>query len=307
MYAERIGIIRGGEAYERERSLALGAALMSVIKDSGYDVVDIFVDGEGVWWKEGVATDPSRVCHVLSMAIPVFPGASPIASRVARLSEEYGVPYLGASPMIEGVAHHPEGRAHALLETGISAPRTVSLHGYDAPTAEELAYNIVRAHALPLRIMTIPSDEYTHTKRALGSVRDVRDALAQLRPGLRNVFLEEDVQGHHATVYCIDGFRGRERYTFPPVPTISGAPIVWSKEEGKNAEHVAHTVADVLSLEGFVRADLTITPKNIVVRDIRTTPDFTSSSPLYDALFQVGATKKEVVEHIVHLVTGGRL
>jgi D-alanine-D-alanine ligase-like ATP-grasp enzyme len=305
MYIQGIvGIVRGGDARERERSLVLGAALLRAFEDSVYDAVDIFVDEKGMWWKNGIAVEPSRALHTLAMTIPVFPGASPIASRIARLSEEHGVPYLGASPPVESVAHHLEGRAPILRQAGIHVPRTMSLRAYDAPTPEEIAYTIVRANPLPIRIITLPGDEYAHTRTPLLTVADIRDALTRITPGVRNVFIEEDVKGAHVTVYLIDGFRGEERYTFPAVPTLSGDPALWGREEGKNAESIARATADALSLEGFVRVDMTITPKKIVVRDVRTTPDLTPQSPLYDALERVGATRREIVDHIVRQVVG---
>ncbi|MBC8465082.1 MAG: hypothetical protein H8D63_01785 [Parcubacteria group bacterium] len=304
MYTHTIGIIRGGETHERERSLALGSALLHILEDTDYGTADIFVDEHGTWWKNGMRIDPSQALHTLACIIPAFSAVSPIASRAVRLSEQHGVPYIGATPAIKSIAHHPEERAHSLFKIGITTPRVVSLRTYDAPSAEEVAWKIVRAHSLPLRTISIPMQEHAHTAPALTSIQEIRDALVSMQSGMRDIFVEEEVVGTHVTVYLIDGFREEERYVFPPVSTLTNTPCTWSKEEGKNIERIAKETADALSLEGFVRVDMTLTQKNAVVRDVRTVPDFTTSSPLHRALESVGATKKEVIEHIVRTVVG---
>ncbi len=304
MYAERIGIIRGGEAHERERSLELGAALIRACEDIVYDTEDIFVDEKGKWWKGGIHVEPSRILDTLSLVVPVFPGASPMSVCIVTLAEQHGIPYIGASPFVEQAAHHPERRATLLKENDIHTPHAVSLRAYDAPSAQEVALAIVRTHPLPLRIVSVPVEENAHMASPLMAIEEVEHTLSDMQPGVRDVFVEEDVQGKHMSVYLIDEFRGEERYVFPPVSTIAGIPQVWSKEEGKDAERTARATADALSLEGFIRVDLTLTPKKIIVRDVRTTPDFTATSPLHSAMENVGATKKEVMEHIVHMVVG---
>lgn len=296
---ECIGIVRGGEVYERERSLELGAALLRICEDISCTAKDIFIDDTGTWWKGGVHTEPSRILDTLSMVIPAFPGISPTTVRTMTLAKQHGVPYLGATPVSEYIAHHPIQRTEMLRGSDISVPRVVSLRTHDAPTAEEVALKVVRTHSLPLRIVTTPTKEYTHTLPALMSIEHVRDALSHIRPGVKDIFIEEDITGIHITVYLIDGFRGEKQYTFPPVPTTPDTRRAWSQKEGKEAEQTARIAANILSLEGFIRVDLTITPKKIVVRDVRTTPDFTKSSPLYEALETVGATKKEVLHHII--------
>jgi D-alanine-D-alanine ligase-like ATP-grasp enzyme len=301
----RIGVVRGGHIDERTHSLALGGALLQSLRDASYDTVDIFIDDKGIWWHRGVATQPAHVLDTLSLLIPAFPGASPIAARVMTLAAQYGIPYVGGSPTQESIASHPEMRSRVLAEASLATPRTVSLQAYDAPTADEIALTIVRTHPLPVRFISIPAYDTSHLSEPLGNVIAIRDALTALAPGARDILLEEDVKGIHVTVYLIDGFRGKERYIFPPVSTISRAPSLWSREEGRDAERVARIAVDTLSLGGFVRVDMTITPKKIVIRDIRTTPDFRECSPLYDALEAVGATKKEIVEHIVNMVVGG--
>jgi D-alanine-D-alanine ligase-like ATP-grasp enzyme len=304
MYAERIGIIRGGETHERERSLELGAAMMHVLEESAYDVEDVFVDEKGGWWKGGVNVDPSRVLDTLSFVIPVFPGVSPVSVRVVTLVEQHGIPYLGASPVVEHAAHHPERRRELLQEHDIHTPRAVSLRAYDAPSAQEVALSIVRAHPLPLRIVSIPSEEYAHIAPALMAIEEVQRTLSEIQSGVRDVFVEEDVQGTHLTVYRMSDFRGEKNYAFPPVLTLDTAFENWSRGEGKDAEDTAKAVADILSLEGFVRVDLTLTPKKIVVRDVRTTPDFTAASPFHRAMESVGATKREVIERIIGVSAG---
>lgn len=303
MYAERIGIIRGGETHERERSLELGAAMIHALEESTYDVEDVFVDEKGGWWKGGMNVDPSRVLDTLSFVIPVFPGVSPVSVRVVTLVEQHGIPYLGASPVVEHTAHHPERRRELLQEHDIHTPRAVSLRAYDAPSAQEVALSIVRAHPLPLRIVSIPSEEYAHTIPALMAIEHVQQALSGMQSGIRDAFVEEEVRGAHVTVYVIDGFRGEKRYTFPPVLTLDTAFENWSRGEGKEAENTAKAVVDALSLEGFVRVDLTLAPKKIVVRDVRTTPDFTATSPFQCAMENVGATKREILDHIIDVST----
>ena len=204
---------------------------------------------------------------------------------------------------------------------GVKTPHfTVLVKG---ETDEKKFHEVFRKMPLPLVVKP----------RSLGSsvgVSIVR-SFSELISAVEKVFeksdatlIEEYIQGKEATCGVIDGFRGSEFYTLPPIEIIPPAdrkffdyeakyggasseicPGNFSGGEKEELSRLASYVHRTLGLRHYSRSDFIVHPRRgIYFLEVNTLPGLTSESLVPKALLAVGASGEQFLDHILSLVLG---
>jgi D-alanine-D-alanine ligase len=131
------------------------------------------------------------------------------------------------------------------------------------------------------------------------------------------VIVEEYLPGREATCGVIDGFRGEEFYTLPPIEIIHDSNFFDydAKYSGKTKEIVpsnfsqsvkdkireySKKVHQVLNLKHYSRSDFIVHPKRgVYFLEVNTLPGLTSESLFPKSLNAVGATTAQFLDHII--------
>jgi D-alanine-D-alanine ligase len=133
-----------------------------------------------------------------------------------------------------------------------------------------------------------------------------------------SVVVEPYIRGHDASVYVIDGFRGQEHYTLPPVKAVIGdidthiteghkldeaslaqCPAPFSYEVKKKLEDAAREVHKQLKLAHYSKVDFRVTPNGVYVIEANAHPNIGASSMLGSALDVVGSSLGDFYHHII--------
>ena len=122
-----------------------------------------------------------------------------------------------------------------------------------------------------------------------------------------DILAEEYISGREATCGVIDGFRGKEIYTLPPVEIIHLStndicPGNFSISEKKEIERLSSLVHKTLGLRHYSNSDFILSPRRgIYFLEVNSLPGMTENSLIPKSLTAVGVSVREFLHHIISL------
>jgi len=151
-------------------------------------------------------------------------------------------------------------------------------------------------------------------------VRSYNDLLYAVMLALQEsdrVLIESYIQGREATVAVADGFRNQDVYAFPPIEIVTTKSDFFDYDEkySGNAKELcpgpfsadvrdqlikaAQYVHRTLGLRDYSRSDFIVRPDGVYFLEVNTLPGLTEQSLVPKAVYAVGATLPQFLEHLV--------
>jgi D-alanine-D-alanine ligase len=287
MTGTRVAVIGGGRNCEHDVSLASAAAVADGLAQSGYEVVPLTIDQEGVWRdRENRPIGLAGAVHVLrscAVAFPVLHGPHGEDGTLAALCDLAGVAWVG-SPIgagaiamdkwvtklvagAVGVATAP-GRvltrsdSYAFVRPVVVKPVTAGssrgvtlVHGAGA-----LAGALEAAFAIDDRVLV---EDLVAGREIDLAVLGRPDGSRVVAPALEIVVPEGEIFDYEAK------YRSAPHFVVP-------APL--DGVTRKELEQAAVRMYDALGCAGLARVDFFLTDRGPVLNEVNTTPGLTARS-----------------------------
>ena len=316
--------MRGGASSEYEVSLKSGEAVLKNLPDK-YEGVDVFIDKTGNWHIHGILHKKNDAIKKFDVALNVLHGEYGENGQLQDFFDQFGVSYTGAKSFSSRLSMNKALTKSFVEKVGVKTPRSTLLSRDDY--RPDVAIKIFKEFPLPAVIKPL----------ALGSSVGVSIAkdFFSLEEALKNAFessdqimIEEFIQGKEATCGVVEGFRGEDYYTLPPIEIVSKStsgffdykakyqgqseeicPGRFSEAENVELRRLSALVHKTIGLRHYSRSDFIIHPKRgIYFLEINNAAGvgLTEASLLPKALRASDSTLSEFLDHIIGLSRRGK-
>lgn len=316
-----VGVLRGGPSREHEVSLRSGHTVLRHLPEEHYTVRDIYIDLEGIWHERGRAVPAGNILSGIDVAFVALHGEYGEDGEVQKLLERFGVPYTGSDSFASFTAMHKVLAKEAAKKAGIRTPRYRFIERQE--DLESILQEVVRTFSQPVVIKPARWGSSVGVSLEAGYAPVHNAVTGLLRDGAGGVIIEEYMRGTEATAGVVEGLRGHELYSLPPVeihvPKHAGIFDFDTKYSGNASEHcpgrfskevsdelmaAARSMHEELGLRHYSRSDFIVTPRGTYYLETNTLPGLTEASLLPQALGAVGVSIGEFLIHVIDLALG---
>ena len=322
MSKKRVGVLRGGPSTEYEVSLKTGKSVMDNLADR-YDVLDIFIDKDGVWHYLGTPITPDKVFKKVDVIFNALHGAYGEDGTVQKLLDTFGIPYTGSTALASAVGMNKVLSKKIFKNNNLKTPLHTTLSNIDNLEAEIV--KLFKSFPMPAVVKPVSggSSVGTAIAKTLADLEvTVTDALKYGKVAL----IEEYITGREATCGVVDNFRNEQVYALLPVeirkPSDSAffdykakysgqseeiCPGNFTAEEKKIIQNMACEAHQALGLRHYSRSDFIIHPKRgIYILETNTLPGLTGESLLPKSLNAIGCSLPDFLDHLIQLALEGK-
>jgi len=291
-----IAVLMGGPSAEREVSVRTGAACVTALRETGYEVTEVVVEDENFVLPDG--TD---------LAFISLHGTFGEDGQVQDILNARGIPFTGASAKVSRITIDKEKTKEKFRQHGVPTPA-----GQLVRKVEEIT--------VPLPVFIKPNSQGSSVGSRSASTREeVAAAVADALKYDSSVMVEQLIQGKELTVgvlgdqvlpiveiHPLDGFydytnkytKGRTEYFCPARLSPEVTALIQ-----KHALMAHRSVGDAI----YSRVDFLLEKDtNPYCLEINTIPGMTATSLLPKAAAAVGITFPELCRRIVELSWAAR-
>lgn len=327
----RVGVIRGGISSEYDVSLATGGNVLSHLRsdkmNEKYKTIDILIDKDGVWHINGRPTDLEQVSKSVDVIFNALHGDFGEDGKLQQMLDQWNIPYTGSGAFASALGYNKALAKEQFSRLGIKTANHVVFMADEEnpyPSIEELAQKrakLVWQKFAPPWVVKPQSSGSSFGVKICKTFGELVDALKIGIESNMNILVEEMIDGKEATVAVVEGLRGKDFYTLPPIEIripktktffdydakYSGiseeiCPGNFTREEKEELERLASLIHTGLNLSHYSRSDFIVHPKRgIYALEVNTLPGLTDESLTPKALSAVGATMPEFLDHIIKL------
>ncbi len=315
----RVGILRGGPSVEFEVSLKTGQTVLSNLAADKYQGIDILIDKNGIWHKEGIEIKPEDVFKNVDVVFNALHGEYGEDGKVQQLMDSFGVKYTGSKALASALGMNKILAKKILKQHNIKIPTYLEFRKSEVDI-NEITHKIFKS--MPMPVIIKPADRGSSLGLTKAwNLREIEDGLNKVFAITEIALVEEFIRGREATCGVIDDFRGDKVYSLLPVEIIindkervfdfeqkyGGAtrevcPGNFSKEEKESIQDISIKVHKLLGLRHYSRSDFIVTAKRgVYFLEVNTLPGLTEQSLLPKSLEAVGVTLTQFLDHVLQL------
>ena len=322
MLKKKVGVLRGGPSSEYEVSLKTGKSVMDSLVDR-YEVLDIFIDKEGIWHYLGAPITPEKVFKKVDVIFNALHGAYGEDGTVQKLLDTFGVPYTGSTALASALGMNKVLSKKIFVNNEIKTPLHKTISKKDN-VAEEVI-KLFKTFPMPVVVKPVNGGSSVGTAIAKTMVElelAVNDALKYSDTAL----IEEFIAGKEATCGVVDNFRNEKIYALLPVeirkPDASAffdynakysgqsqeiCPGNFTEVEKRMVQQMAQEAHRALGLRHYSRSDFIIHPKRgVYILETNTLPGLTGESLMPKSLAAIGCSLPDFLDHLIKLALEGR-
>lgn len=317
----RILLLYGGKSSEHEVSVMGYRYISSLLKDTQYDVLPVYISPSGEWLIGGDKGERAYLCSYgggslytehgfikIDVAIPLLHGDGGEDGTVQGALELMNIPYVGADTVTSAVCIDKYYTKCIVSSLGIPTVDSIAFTGMsDVGAAYRLCRDrldmptFIKPRRLGSSIGAYPArskDEfYKHFPMAMrdGNGLVIVERLLSEKRELECAFYE--AQGvrmiSNPGEVLIDGFYGYGEKYNGNTPTVASADI--DRHVAEKILVYSHRIADALDLRHLARIDFFLTEDEIFFNEVNTFPGFTENSLYPKMLQEAGIDPREAL------------
>lgn len=283
MKQKKIGVLMGGLSAEREISLKTGNAILTALKDQGYQAVKIEVDH---------AIAATLLEERIAVAFIALHGPWGEDGSIQGLLEMMGIPYTGSSVLASALAMHKVMAKKIFCYHNLPTPPFQVVHQGDDHQALALT--------LPVVVKPVCGGSTIGTT-IVQRREDLEEALRCAAEYEPDILIEQFVDGVDITVGVLNGkalpivemvpksgfYDFRSKYT--PGQTEYIVPARLSAETTSTAQRMAVAAYQALQCAGAARVDFRLDRAGALnILEVNTIPGLTATSLLPMAAAKAG-------------------
>lgn len=234
---QRIGILRGGVGDEYYFSLESGARVMEALRDSGYDVLDMLIDQQGVLHIKGIPSDLNTAKGNVDMIWNTLHGYWGEDGGLQQTLDALDIPYTGSGQLASALTYNKISAKERAQALGIKTPEVMLINPEIDDSVSEVTKNIYRRMAPPWVVKPLRGGASIRTYFAFTPLelsQFVEESISHGEPFI----VEQYIYGREAVVGVIDDFRGQKQYTLPVVEINSPRNGILSHDMRKSDDYV---------------------------------------------------------------------
>jgi D-alanine-D-alanine ligase len=320
----RVGVLRGGVGMEYNISLETGSYVLAHIPNEKYKAIDILVDRQGVWHKNGVSFSPDDIADYVDVVFNCLHGTDGEDGRIQKFLENKGVPFVGSDSLPSALTGYKNAAKDRLKAIGYQTPKYIVLKDLDKETDEKEKMNHIRRKAMevfkkmpgPWIIKPILGSASTNTY-LVTTFSELISILSFLSETFDEILVEEYINGREVAAAILDGFRNEEHYTMPIHEVFNK-----TKEEKntgprclgthricvvgndslpkKKIEEMSKEIHKEFGLSDFSLIEYIISPNNdIYVIEVESVPLLSKNMPIHTILESVGLSSTDFIDHLI--------
>jgi D-alanine-D-alanine ligase len=309
-------VLRGGPSSEFEISLQSGSNVLSNLPDN-YQGIDIFIDKERVWHKNGVPTSQYDALKNLDVVFNALHGEYGEDGKLQQELEALWVPYTGSRTLGAALSMNKSASKEHYKKIGLHVPQAILLEvGYDF---DEQLFKVFKETALPVVIKPISSGSSLGVTIAR-SLDDIEKGVRKAFAYSPKVLVEEYIPGKEATVGVIENFRGEDIYALAPIeirPTnntffdydakykdraVFICPGDFYESDKRALREFAKAAHEILGLRHYSRSDFIVSPeRGIYILETNALPGLTPHSLIPKALETANISMGDFLDHALSL------
>lgn len=319
-----VAVLKGGPPNEYGRSIFTGDTVVDSLSDH-YNVVDITVDNEGVWYKNGKKILPAKALFDVDVVFNAMHGEYGEDGKMQQILEQLNIPFTGSKALTSVLAMNKAKAKDIFKAHNIQTPKYFVVHkGMDL---QKVSTFIVRNLNLPVVLKPVSNGSsrgvmVTSSHEAI--IDSLKMSFEDNRINADKIIVEEFIEGKEAVVNLIENYRGDQIYSLFPVeikkpkdqdifseelkkeacnygvcPSES-----FSKEEKEELLNMASLAHQVLNARHYSQTDFIIHPRRgVFVLEINTLPMLHKESLFQTSLEASGISFNDFILHIVALAT----
>lgn len=337
----RVGVVRGGPSREYEVSLKTGGNVLSHLRgeklNSIYKPVDILIDKNGIWYKNGIPTTLENIFHSVDVIFNALHGEYGEDGKIQQILDQWQIPYTGSGAFASAVGFNKALSKDQFNILGIKTPKHILFEAYQEDIdavpglqgeaakhkyAEKKAHEVIGRISPPWIVKPLSggSSVGMHLCRTFPELVEVFKKIIDSKS---SILIEEFIEGKEATVGVVNGLRGEKVYILPPIEIrvpqnkeffdyeakYNGqsqeiCPGNFTREEKEELGRLASVIHIGLNLDHYSRSDFIIHPKKgIYALEVNTLPGLTDESLIPKGLNAVGVSVPEFIDHLIKLAT----
>lgn len=286
----KVAVLKGGPSAEREVSLRSGAAVAKGLREAGYDVTEVDIQGHEVDVPAGIEA-----------AFVALHGEFGEDGQIQALLNEKAIPYTGSG--VEA--------SRASFDKGISKERCVRA-GVPTPAYEILRNGAKRQLALPVVVKPVCQGSSLGVHKVV-SESDWSSAMSDSLSYDSRVLVERYIPGRELTVSVVghealpvieivapDGWYDyKAKYTKGASQYLVPAPL--DEKIRRLCQELSVRTFDALGCRGMGRVDFRLSPEGeLYMLELNNIPGFTETSLLPKAAAQAGMTFSALCDRIMN-------
>ena len=306
----RVAVLGGGRSSEHDVSLRSGAAVAAGLREAGHEVVELLIERDGRWLRDGdpIAVSPGAGLLDCDVAFPVLHGPGGEDGSVQGLLECLDLPYVGS-----------DVEASALCLDKLAFKRLLGAHGLPQVQFTEAGIEgwRVAAEALGLPLWVKPvrlgsSVGITKVERleqldAAVEVARRHDPKVIVEATAAGKEVECSLLGHSDVIASVPGeiVAHADWYDYEAKYEQGGMELRVPAEVGETARErvreLALRVFRVCGCSGLGRCDFFVDGDEVKVNELNTIPGFTETSVYAKLLEASGIGYSELCDRLVQL------
>ncbi len=301
----KVVVLCGGDSPEREVSLRSGKGVYRALRERGWDVDLLEIEGY-----DGL---PQRLAPY-DVVFDIIHGGAGEDGTVQLLLDLLGKAYVGSGPLASAIAMDKHEAKRAFAAKGIPTPAWVLVE------RDRVGDGLAEARGrLTLPLVVKPRAQGSSV--ALHLVRfdeELEEAVARVAGEFGDVLVEEFVAGRELTAGVLEGERGprvlpvlelrpkgagrlfdwRAKYTPGECEFICPAGL--SRDEARAVEEAARGAFEALGCRDLARVDIRLSPDGVpYVLEVNTLPGMTEMSTLPRMAAAAGMSYSDLVEALL--------
>ena len=327
MVKKRVGVLRGGPSSEHEVSLKTGKSVIDSLSEGvladRYQVLDIYIDKNGVWHYLGAPITPEKTFRKVDVIFNALHGAYGEDGTVQKILDQFAIPYTGSTALASAVGMNKVLSKKIYKNFNLKTPLYKTISKDDNFSAAII--DLFKTFPMPVVVKPVSGGSSVGTAIAK-TVADLEAAVGDALKYSHKALIEEFIAGKEATCGVVDDFRGEPVYMLLPVeirkPSDSAffdynakysgqsqeiCPGNFTPDEKEMIQKMARNAHEALGLRHYSRSDFIIHPKRgIYLLETNTLPGLTGESLLPKSLKAVGCSLPDFLDHLIKLALAGR-
>ena len=320
----RVGVLRGGVGHEYNVSLESGSFVLHHIPRDRYNPVDILVDHDGVWHKNGVPMEPESIPDHVDIVFNCLHGADGEDGRIQKFLEKLGVPFVGSDSISSALTGHKGAAKERLSAIGYQTPKYMLLKDLSKYPTPEDRHNHMRRKAMevfkkmhgPWIVKPILGSASTHTYlvTTFSELISLFDFLSDL---FDEILVEEYIEGKEVVSAILENYRVQDHYVTPPREVVNHGDAAATEIHtqglhkvyvvGRDMHEHKDTIEDMtrnihreFNMSDFSLVEYIVHPKKgIYVIEIDSVPVLARGEAIHDMLKSIDMSESQFIDHLI--------
>lgn len=300
-----VGILRGGEWENYEKSLNDGGKLISHIFENlshKWKPVDILIDKNGGWHLSGLPIEPAKLVNKVKI---IWNTSHPNYSKILQ---DLSIPTIGVGHFSKLLTSKELLKEH-VKKIGINMPRAFVIPVYQKDfdgLFEDFIFKkakeVFNKFSSPWIVKPFAEDMNVNVYIAK-TFPELVNAIAQCAQYKKSILVEEYISGKNISTHSLVGFRGENIYTFPPVEIqndriISPGKLTFFEKE--KLIEITKKIYEHVNASKYLKLDFVLHPsRGFFLTDIEFHPNLEKDSCFHKSCESVGTKRHNVVDYIL--------